>query len=180
MRSVTMSKDLCAVWQVLKCYSVTGSVCSVTVFKCYSAQCHHVKRSLCNVTVLKCYNMQQQWYRECQMITVGLIDPSQCHRLTVHRAQCRVHRTQCQYNLTVHRVTMISQYHSTGTWHGQTNSLDWRIKQSEIHLGNAVEQCCSYKLNQRQYLLKKTMYTWMTFQSVTIDGMLKLWRTELL
>ena len=130
MRSVTMSKDLCAVWQVLKCYS-----------------------------------MQQQWYRECQMITVGLIDPSQCHRLTVHR-------TQCQYNLTVHRVTIISQYHSTGTWHGQTNSLDWRIKQSEIHLGNAVEQCCSYKLNQRQYLLKKTMYTWMTFQSVTIDGML--------
>ena len=63
MRSVTMSKDLCAVSQVLKCYSVTGSVCSVTVFKCYSAQCHHVKRSLCNVTVLKCYNMQQQWYR---------------------------------------------------------------------------------------------------------------------
>ena len=98
MRSVTMSKDLCAVWQVLKCYSVTGSLCSVTVFKCYSAQCHYVKRSLCNVTVLKCYNMQQQWYRECQMITVGLIDPSQCHRLTVHSAQC-----------TEHNVSIISQ-----------------------------------------------------------------------
>ena len=53
MRSVTMSKDLCAVSQVLKCYSVTGSVCSVTVLKCYSAQCQKIFVQCHSVKVLQ-------------------------------------------------------------------------------------------------------------------------------
>ena len=53
MRSVTMSKDLCAVSQVLKCYSVTGSVCSVTVLKSVTVRSVTMSKDLCAMSSVK-------------------------------------------------------------------------------------------------------------------------------
>ena len=129
LKSEIFLLQICSIpWRMLKLLNIPlwirfplldqrDSVCRQSIDPSVGAtvkvQCYNITWSLCSVPVLKCYNMQQWWYR--QSVRWSQLDWLIRHSVTV---QCAL------------------------TWHGQTNSLHCRIR-------NTVVEKYSWEIQQR-------------------------------